>query len=94
MDCPVALNCSVLHASPIFPCLSHLESESPSHPRCLLPHVAPAEAAGGATSSLPSAAAEARIEYPEGGYWGVPPAVRVTMLYSLLHDALDTYLLR
>ncbi|GAB4815020.1 hypothetical protein N2152v2_002066 [Parachlorella kessleri] len=52
------------------------------------------EAAGGATGSGPSAAPEAKIEYPEGGYWGVPPGLRVAMLSSLLHDALDTYLMR
>lgn len=33
-------------------------------------------------------------EYPEGGYWALCPAVRVRMLYELVHDALDTFVLR
>ena len=39
-------------------------------------------------------AAAAAVDYPEGGYWGVSPALRVSMLYALVHDALDTYIVR
>lgn len=42
-------------------------------------------------AALASAAA---VEFPEGGYWGIDPGTRIHMLYSLVHDALDTYPLR
>lgn len=36
------------------------------------------------------------IPYPDAntGYWSVPSHVRVKMLYSLIHDALETYIFR
>jgi hypothetical protein len=41
-----------------------------------------------------AAAASAAVHFPEGGYWGLDPGTRVQMLYSLLHDALDTFTVR
>jgi len=43
---------------------------------------------------LPSFSNHNAIQYPEGGYWAVPPGVRVSMLSSLIHDALDTWPMR
>jgi hypothetical protein len=43
---------------------------------------------------LPSSSSHNAIQYPEGGYWAVPPGVRVSMLSSLIHDALDTWPMR
>ncbi len=40
------------------------------------------------------AAAVTTVDYPAGGYWGLPPAARVAMLHALVHDALETDELR
>lgn len=42
----------------------------------------------------PPSSSQNAIQYPEGGYWAVPPGVRVSMLSSLIHDALDTWPMR
>ena len=59
---------------------------------------AAAAAAGAAAARDAVAAAAATAEdappYPSGGYWGLPPGVRVRMLRALVHDALDTAALR
>jgi hypothetical protein len=49
---------------------------------------------GGAEVAACGAAAAAEADYPEGGYWAVPPAVRVSMLHALVHDALECEELR
>jgi len=41
-----------------------------------------------------AAAAAAAVQFPKGGFWGIAPGLRIQMLYTLLHDALDTYTVR
>lgn len=41
-----------------------------------------------AISAVPS------VQYPTGGYWALDPGMRVHLLFELLHDALDTFILR
>ncbi|KAG7670748.1 hypothetical protein Ndes2526A_g01480 [Nannochloris sp. 'desiccata'] len=41
-----------------------------------------------------ASAASSAIQFPEGGFWGLDPGVRIQMLYTLLHDALDTFTVR
>jgi hypothetical protein len=43
---------------------------------------------------LAAAAAASAIQFPEGGFWGIAPGLRIQMLYTLLHDALDTFTVR
>jgi WSTF, HB1, Itc1p, MBD9 motif 1 len=53
---------------------------------------APASEAGSAAERNVAAVAACGVaEYPEGGYWGLDPGTRVSMLRALVHDALDTW---